>query len=376
MATFTSIAEAIRGVSTVDEKQQLVAYILNACENHRVKLLPADRQELSALAFSELNALFRQVSSCKNYREKDRLLSYEDSLMGLVMLCHPSPDELSPEKMEQLKQIQDMVRRERFLEYAIDEIFECGSNEPEEIQRLLCMLTPLKDEYHKGRLYHGLIYHKDRLQKLPKDSHRLFSEYILSELNRWSNEGVTEEIRDVIEFACDACKHFRCEGMAEGLRRLMKASYSNVNFYALETLLEWNETVPQEVIDALAEDMEFANLTYNMLREFGKETLFPAHRSNPEYLATSDMVHWLIYPTELGEMPDRIEHLGTVKKKEIYHIFRFSSHSNNLGNELKGKWLIGWASENGNTFSNFDEYEKFEQKTVEKTLKHIRRKLL
>jgi len=95
-----------------------------------------------------------------------------------------------------------------------------------------------------------------------------------------------------------------------------------------------------------------------------------------EYLAKSNMVRWLVYPTELGKYPDRIELLGKVKKKEEYYIFRFSSDSENLGDELKGKWLIGWASDEGGTFSNFDLYESYEKKTVEKTLKFIKKKLL
>ena len=56
------------------------------------------------------------------------------------------------------------------------------------------------------------------------------------------------------------------------------------------------------------------------------------------------MVHWLTYPTELGEQPDAIEYLGKVTylfKKDVYYIFRFRSDSKNLDDELRGQWLIG-----------------------------------
>ena len=112
------------------------------------------------------------------------------------------------------------------------------------------------------------------------------------------------------------------------------------------------------------------------MKKVGKEALFPAELANPEYLAKSDMVHWLVFPTELNQAPDEIEYLGKVTKREEYYLFRYRSNSDNLSKELKGKWLIGWSSEDGGTFSNFDLYEKFEQKTLEKTLEKIKRKLL
>ena len=117
-------------------------------------------------------------------------------------------------------------------------------------------------------------------------------------------------------------------------------------------------------------------MTYELLKDHSLTSLFPTELSTPEYLAKSDMVHWLIYPTELGKQPDQIEYLGKVKKKEEYYIFRYISDSDTLGDDLKGKWLIGWSATEGNTFSNFDLYSDFEKKTLEKTLKYIKKKLL
>jgi hypothetical protein len=48
----------------------------------------------------------------------------------------------------------------------------------------------------------------------------------------------------------------------------------------------------------------------------------------------------------------------------------------NLDDELKGQWLIGWSGSEGGTFSNFDPLVEFEKKTPEKTVRYIRRKLL
>ena len=58
------------------------------------------------------------------------------------------------------------------------------------------------------------------------------------------------------------------------------------------------------------------------------------------------------------------------------YIFRYTSNSNTLSDDLKGKWLIGWANDEGGTFSDFDLYADYEKKTLEKALKNIKKRLL
>lgn len=105
-------------------------------------------------------------------------------------------------------------------------------------------------------------------------------------------------------------------------------------------------------------------------------TLFPKKYASPEYLAKSDMVHWLCYPTELGKAPDEIELFGTVEvKKQPYYVFKYKSDSDNLSDELKNRWLVGWSSDDGGTFSHFTPLDECEKKTPEKTLKYIKKSL-
>ena len=152
---------------------------------------------------------------------------------------------------------------------------------------------------------------------------------------------------------------------------------NNINYFAARTLLGEGKEVPAEIILQLANDLVYADNTYSMLSALGKEALFPKELANVEYLAKSNMVNWLVYPTELGKEPDDIEYLGNVEvKKEIYHIFRFRSDSDNLPENNKNVWLIGWSNGEGGTFSNFNLYSEYEKSTVEKTLKNIKKKLL
>ena len=107
--------------------------------------------------------------------------------------------------------------------------------------------------------------------------------------------------------------------------------------------------------------------------------MFPTECTTEEYLAKSDLVRWLTYPTELGKAPDEIVYIGKIKKlfkKEVFYVFKYRSNSDTLGDDLKNKWLIGWSSRDGGTFSNFDEFAPFEQETAKKTLRLIQKKLI
>jgi len=63
-------------------------------------------------------------------------------------------------------------------------------------------------------------------------------------------------------------------------------------------------------------------------------------------------------------------------RKEVFHVFKFRSDSDTLGDDLKNKWLVGWSSNDGGTFSNFDEFAPFEKEPAEKALKLIKKKLI
>ena len=78
-----------------------------------------------------------------------------------------------------------------------------------------------------------------------------------------------------------------------------------------------------------------------------------------------------------GKTPDELECLGkTVFKKSTFFVFRFRSDSENLEENQRGKWLICCSAPELGIFSPFAEYEKYQKKTPEKTLKHIIRKLI
>ena len=385
MSAFTNIINGAKNSETLHEKSQLLTYLGRALSANRKKITPADKGELGAFALSELEAVPTLLNKAENYREKDEIFSVMDSLMNLVMICYDSPAAMPRDKVEMIQRVVDRCNKERFLENAIDEAFG-GNPDEADMERILCMAAPLKDEFQKGQLWHGLLHYKGQVQRLSNDAKAVLAKYAVSELSRFAEarkEGaLTEEMLGNLEFICDAAGSLMFNAPANPelvglISDLFEMKDSDISYYALSTLLLVNGKVSDGAISSLAGDMVYADLTYELLGRYRMTDRFPAELRDPAYLAKSHMVNWLTYPTELGKEPDAIELLGVTKKKgETFHVFRYKSDSDNLGDDLKGVWLVGWSGNDGGTFSNFDKYADYEKKTPEKTVKYIRRKLL
>lgn len=376
MTTFTPIIEDIKSLSTFSEKTSFLTVILNSFQDKKAKIIIEDKKELAAFAFEEISKLIELIPTLQTYKEKDEAFGYKDALLGIVMMCYSSPAEIDEMNLNNIKTLMALVDKESFVENAIDNIFKNNQNDKETVNQLLASVIPLKDEFQKGQIYQGLLHYQDGISKLPLDSKMLFADYISSELKRYLDTPLDDTIVNNLEFACDVAKYFINDTIISLLNDILKLEQNNVSFYAVATLLNADQTVPSNVIGSLANDIVYANMTYGILKQYGLQSLFPAELSNSEYLAKSDLVHWLTYPTELGKKPDQIEYLGKVKKKEEYYIFRYMSDSDNLEDDRKNQWLIGWSNDEGGTFSDFDLYSVFEKETVEKTLKNIKKRLL
>ena len=390
MSAFTDIINRAKNAETLHEKSQLLTYLGRGLAPAKKKMTAADRDEISTFVLSELEVVPTLLNKAENYREKDEIFGLMDALMGLVMVCYDSPAAMPRDKVEMIQRVVDRCNKERFLENAIDEAFG-GNPDEADMERILCMAAPLKDEFHKGQLWQGLVHYKGQAGALSNDAKAVLATYAVSELTRFAearkNGALTQDMLDTLEFLCDAVgailhnapAHPELEAL---LADLFELDDANVSFYALSTLLLAGGK-PSDgkhidvAISLLAHSAAYADMTYHLLEQHNMTDRFPAELRDPAYLAKSNMVRWLTYPTELGKEPDEIELLGVTKKKgETFHVFRFKSDSDNLGDDLKGVWLIGWSGSDGGTFSNFDKYADYEKKTPEKTVKYIRRKLL
>ena len=378
MSQFENMFAHVKNNDNFEENARLMQYAGNMLK-HTQKLSASESDYIRNFTVSEMDRLIKTIPQAGSYAEKDKMFFYEDSLLMVFTLAGGKFDNVSEKQIETVKQLVTMVDKERVLEKAVDEMFEHEKIEKVDIDKVLETVKPIKDNYQRGMLYQGLLAHKDKIKNLTDDAKHALAEYTADETEKLLQKADKLNDTDInnLEISADVCKYFISDRLLKLLSILFAKSDNCVRYYALETLLENNASVSIEPVKALAEDLTYAQLTHDILNKFGKVDLFPKELSTPEYLAKSDLAHWLTYPTELGKLPNEIELLGSIKiKKEQYYVFKYKSDSDNLSEENVNEWLIGWSGENGNTFSNFDRLAEYEKKTVQKTIKNIAKKLL
>ena len=378
MSQFDELIDQLKREDYTTRRQLLE--LLNQTLRKIRKLEPQDREALCQYVFAEIDALLKAIPNAANYREKDLIMECEDLTLGLVMALCPAPGDVPKDVLAKIQILVKLVEQERKLEREIDRIFEQKTIEPRDITHLCYLAGTAADEYQKGRLYAGLVHYAAAVRALSPQARAPMTDFLAKEMERYlSIQERNQDHWENLELMADAAKHFMDDNIASLLCRLTKLDQRHVRFYAAESLAACSLEIPAGVIDALARDLIYADRTYSALKNYGKQHLFPKEFTGEEYLAKSDLVHWLTFPTELGKEPDEIEYIGKITwlfRKDVYHVFRFRSDSDTLGDDLKNKWLIGWSGTGGGTFSNFDAYALYEKDTVSATLKNIKKKLI
>ncbi len=375
MSEIKSILAAVSEAEDYTLKTRLCEYLNQYLESDKPGA--ADREALADFAFEQIEELIRAIPAAADYKSKDVLMAYEDQLMELLMKGCPAPRALPPERVELIRTIVGVIEAARFFENAVDKLFRQEDVYPAFVEQLVNTHKQLTDEYQKEQLYLGMLHYKDKLVGFSDQCKAVFGNYIATETARYLQGTLTPQALSNLELIADIAKHIPTDALLEQIYAVLKLGHNQINIYIMDSLLSLGREVPADRIAALANDLIYADVTYHLLKQHGMTSDFPAELVNEEYLAKSDLVHWLTYPTELGKAPDEIEYLGKVKSKgENYRVFRYKSDSDNLDDELKGKWLIGWSGDEGGTFSQYDEYALYEQKTPEKTLKFIKNKLI
>ena len=373
MSVFDSILTAVKENEWKD-KIQLTEYLLNVL-NQTKKMDEADQKELSAFAKEQVLMLLEEIPNKTDYKEKDLRCAYGDRVLAIYPRIYPSNKSVPADELSHAHELHCILEEARPIDATIQSIFSQKVIENGYIDRLLSFAQNASCEYEKGKLYSGLLEYKDRLSALPDTAKKQLTEYLEKELERYLNlSAPNEDTLNSWEFAVDIAKYFNSGKISELLTQSSKVRYGNICFYSLQSLIELEAPISNESISKLAADPVYADLTYQILKKNGMVSLFPPEYSSPEYLAKSDLVHWLTYPTELGTVPDEIEYIGEVKylfRKDVYYVFKYKSNSETLDEERRGKWLIGWSSEDGGTFSNFDLLCDYEKPTASKTLESI-----
>ena len=377
MSKFHDYFMSLKACKSYREKGSLLEVLLNSFKRGNTAT-KADMLEMKSFIFEEIDTLTNLIPTAVSYKAKDEMFYYEDKLVGLYMFLIANKVETSDGDIAKIKALVKTVSEYQVLETAVSDMYALERITPEDAKKVVDIAASLSDEYQKGLLFQGLLSYDKSVGKYTAEAKAVIADYISAEMERYlDKDGLTEDEINNLEIAADVCKHFVNDKTVALLQRILKLSHNNIRYYAVATLISCKQPIGAEVIADLARDLVYADLTYDLLKNNNMTELFPKEYTSAEYLAKSDLVHWLTYPTELGKTPDEIVLMGDVKiKGEQYYIFKYKTDSDTLSAELRNEWLIGWSSADGGTFSNFDRLSDYEQKKPEKTLKVIKKKLI
>ena len=137
--------------------------------------------------------------------------------------------------------------------------------------------------------------------------------------------------------------------------------------YATTSLVQLGAPVPPEKLHAVAASAETRRWLFNRLQELNRLELYPQAFASQAALAESEMVDWLMFPTELGCPPDEIQLVGIYEIEtdegiaEAY-MFRFRMEDEPWEVGLAGPYLKAEqpaAFGMGATFSRFEKWAEY-----------------
>ncbi len=200
----------------------------------------------------------------------------------------------------------------------------------------------------------------------------------------WMWAEAYQEWRGGAGLLLDVLGYFGGSSSRDELRNALNYSDPRLKFFAALSLLRMGEPVAGEHFLSTAASAEMRKWLFEELKNLNRLDLFPPQYANQEALAESEMVDWLIFPTELGRVPDGIELMkvysldaGPPGGLLDYYLFRFKTHPPHWAAE-EG-WLAGIAGPYrrreaptaealGSTFSQF---HKWEDMTADEHFKSI-----
>jgi hypothetical protein len=167
---------------------------------------------------------------------------------------------------------------------------------------------------------------------------------------QWMWEGGYASTRFKAALLLDLMGYVRSEAVVAELMRAEESPDPRLRLFALISLVRHGMEPGLQTWIPVAQSAETCNLLYERLGHLNRLDLFPVEFGTQDAFAESDMVSWLMYPTELGRAPDEIEQMhvepfdqdedGPGGAYEIY-LFRFRTSEPKWAAE-KG-WMAGIA---------------------------------
>ncbi len=245
---------------------------------------------------------------------------------------------------------------------------------------LLLFLNYLDENQLQAKDYAGYV---DKLLSLSKRYRDTVETGLSVNVDVWSDGGY-QHARYEAGIIVDLFGYFNDARVVSELSSYLKVRDNKLKMFAVVSLIKLGQNVEPSVLEEVAADAESRKWLFDNLSSLDREQLYPDKFKTQEAFAESDLVNWLLYPTELGRKPDAIELMRVVEvdsKSEDgmveFYVFRFKSNHEDWSD--KG-WIAGVSGyfpvkhkpsteAGGYTFSSF---EKWEDKTPEQHVAEIR----
>ena len=243
----------------------------------------------------------------------------------------------------------------------------------EKFRVLLPTLIKVADRCYNGIgncMYLILLKAANNKELFDKDSINNIIKIVSNKMNlilEYLDKNDLDEITSFsLEILVDVAKYFNDTELLDLVHETLKLQNNTIKMFAVLTLLCNNKPVDAKMLTDLSSDLETASRFYDQLELVKKTEFFDKTYASQEYIAKSNLVNWLKYPTELGKPPNKIEFVDTIEKENIvYYIFKFTTDIEKFKND---EWLLGisggyekdtilTSSTTGFTFSMFEKME-------------------
>jgi len=189
-----------------------------------------------------------------------------------------------------------------------------------------------------------------------------------------NNEEVDDSAYSTLELLLDISTHINNEKSFELIEKIGKLK---LNVDSLLFLIKFqainNIEIDQSMVKWIVEDDYNAYRLLEILERIRKTEILPEGILTQEKIAMANMIHWLIYSTELGKEPEHIELVDTLEKENtVFYIYKFKAQD---GKFKERNYMLGISGgyekgvvttqTTGYTFSNFEEIQDDYKKQAE-----------
>jgi hypothetical protein len=229
-----------------------------------------------------------------------------------------------------------------------------------------------------------VMHHRDTLVEKIIQLKTVIEEYqdLFDDQTIW-DDPIYMDLRHTVGLYLDFAGYFNSDDeITEILTGCLGLTDKKLQYFSALSLLRFGHDIPNEVFASIGSSPELRCFLFEHLNLLGAIHLFPEEFKSQEYLAESNLVQWLTYPTELGRTPDDIELMEMISAtdeqgEEIeYYIFRFrSSHPE----WIERGWMAGvsgyYIKKDTPTIDaykcTFSHFEPWDSKTPEEHLDNV-----